>query len=366
MNAMKQVKAAIIGQGRSGRDIHAFSLGKMSDRFQIVAVSDPLEERRIRAEKELGCEAYADYRDLFKRDDVDLIVNASPSHMHVPVTLEILNNGFHALCEKPLARRTEDVDLLIDAAERSGKVLAVFQQSRFSPAFQQLRKVIDSGVLGRVVQVSIAYNGFSRRWDWQTLQANNGGNLLNTGPHPLDQALQLFGTDVMPQVLCRMDRANTYGDAEDYVKLILHGDGRPTIDVEISSCCAYPSFTYNVQGTRGGLKGSTSRLDWKYFIPEEAPEQQLITTPLNKPDGSPAYCGEQLEWHEKSWDISDEKGSNLFHTMAEQYYSMLYNTLTAGEPLRVTVQEVRQQIAVMQESFRQNPSFASNANATVL
>jgi scyllo-inositol 2-dehydrogenase (NADP+) len=147
--------------------------------------------------------------------------------------------------------------------------------------------------------------------------------------------------------------------------LILHGEGSPTVDVEISSCCAYPSLTYNVQGTQGGLKGSTSHLDWKYFIPEEAPDQQLITAPLNKPDGTPAYCGEQLTWNEESWDISDEKGSNLFYTIAEQYYIMLYNTLTAGEPLKVTVQEVRQQIAVMEESFRQSPSFVSNAQVMV-
>ena len=48
----------------------------------------------------------------------------------------------------------------------------------------------------------------------------NGGNLMNTGPHPLDQALQLFG-EGMPRVACFMDRANTLGDAEDFVKVIL-------------------------------------------------------------------------------------------------------------------------------------------------
>lgn len=77
-----------------------------------------------------------------------------------------------------------------------------------------------------MVQASIAYNNFARRWDWQTLKRNNGGNLLNTGPHPVDQALQLFGKDKMPAITCSMDRANTAGDAEDYVKLVIHGAGR--------------------------------------------------------------------------------------------------------------------------------------------
>ena len=180
-------RVAIIGQGRSGRDIHAYSLGKMPDKYQVVAVVDLLEERRIRAKEELGCDVYADYRELFQRDDIDLIINASYSHMHVPITLDCLNHGYHVLCEKPLARRAAEVDTLIAAAQENDKILAIFQQSRYAPAFRKLSEVIDSGVLGRIVQISIAYNGFARRWDWQTLQEYNGGNLLNTGPHPVDQ-----------------------------------------------------------------------------------------------------------------------------------------------------------------------------------
>jgi len=115
----------------------------------------------------------------------------------------------------------------------------------------QVQKVIKSGVLGRIVQISIAFNGFSRRWDWQTMQSRNGGNLANTGPHPLDQALQLFGKG-MPKVTCYMDHTdNSLGDAEDHVKVLLSGRGHPTIDLEVSSCCAYPCFVYNVYGTRG-------------------------------------------------------------------------------------------------------------------
>src|SRR5690606_21067162 len=115
------------------------------------------------------------------------------------------------------------------------------------------------------------------------------GNLMNTGPHSLDQALQLFGTDVMPKVTCIMAHANSYGDADDYVKIILSGSGRPTVDIEISACCAYPSNTYNVQGTLGGICGTVDELNWKYYKPEEAPSQHLITEPLVKSDGTPAY-----------------------------------------------------------------------------
>ena len=355
---MAQVRVAILGQGRSGRDIHGNSLLKMTEKYKIAAAVDENGDRRRRAEREYGCASYRSHEDVFERDDIDLVINALPSHQHVPVSLAFLRRGFHVLCEKPLARRASDVDELMEAAEQSGRILAVYQQSRFSPAFMQLRRVVEAGILGRLVQAGIAYNGFSRRWDWQTLKAMNGGNLLNTGPHPVDQALQLFGTDGMPGVLCRMDSANSYGDAEDYVKIILYGEGRPTIDVEISSCSAYPLFTYHIQGTRGGLMGNASHLDWRYYLPEESEPHRVTPSPLQQADGTPAYCREQLAWREESWDIDAEQDRDLFHAMAVSYYGMLYETLTAGAPLRVTLPEVRQQVAVMEECFRQNERFA--------
>jgi len=350
---MNKIRVAIIGQGRSGRSIHGRYFLSGQDKYHVVAAVDQLEKRRKTAEKLFRCDTYENYKSLLNRNDIDLVVNASYSQQHVPITLDLLKNGFNVLCEKPLARRVEEVDMLIEASNESGKLLAVFQQSRFAPYFKQVREVINSGVLGRIIQISISFNGYSRRWDWQTLQENYAGSLLNTGPHPLDQALQLFGTDIMPEVLCIMDRVNTFGDAEDYVKIVLKSKGRPVIDLEISSCCAYPSFTYNVQGSRGGFKGTMVHADWKYFKPDEAPQQKLIRQPLEAEDGTPAYCTEKLHWHEDNWTVPEEQ-SDMVLTMTKDYYDMLYKTLIEDTPMEVTLQEVRQQIAVIEECHKQN------------
>lgn len=360
---MKKIRVAIIGQGRSGRDIHGSYL-KTDARFKIMAAVDFLEERRRRAVEEHACDVYADYHDLFKRRDLDLIVNATYSHMHAPVSLEILKAGYNVLCEKPLASTVKQVDQLIAAARKSGNVFAIYQQSRFADYFVQVQKVIKSGVLGRIVQISTAFNGFGRRWDWQTMQERNGGNLANTGPHPLDQLLQLFG-EGMPKVTCFMDHTdNSLGNAEDHVKLILSGRGHPIIDLEVSSCCAYPCFVYNIYGTRGGMKGTTASMEWKYFKPSEAPKQKLTKDPLFKPDRTPAYCGENLTWHTGAWPMApDAKTKQAGYTPATavqsgptgQYYTMLYNTLTRGTPLKITPEQVRRQIAVIEECRRQNP-----------
>lgn len=350
---MKKLNVAILGQGRSGRDIHGACLKEMRDRYHILAVVDPLEDRRERAAREYGCAVFAGFGELPGPGEIDLIVNATPSHLHVPVTLELLNKGYNVLCDKPLARRASEVDTLVRASGQSGKRLAIFQQSRYAPYFRQVRKVIDSGALGRIVQISLAFNGFQRRWDWQTLQEYNAGSLLNTGPHPLDQALQLLACEGMPEVVCFMDRANTFGDAEDHVKLLLRAPGRPVIDMEVSCCCAYPAFTYNVYGTYGGLKGDTKRIDWKYYIPSEAPAQRLIREPLKNPDGTPAYCSENLVMHEGKWDLADEPKETA--DMVRLFYEMLYRALAEGAPLEITPAQVRQQIAVIEECHRQNP-----------
>src|SRR5437588_12689419 len=132
---MRVLRVAILGQGRSGRDIHGAHLSQASERYRIAAIVDPLEERRARAAAEYGCDTYADHRPLLERDDLDLVVNAAPSKFHVPLSLQFLEAGCHVLCDKPLASRVADVDRLIAAAEASGKQLAIFQQSRYSPAF---------------------------------------------------------------------------------------------------------------------------------------------------------------------------------------------------------------------------------------
>jgi len=353
---VKRLRVAIIGQGRSGRDIHANHILCLPRMFQVVAAVDPMANRRERAAREFGCDVYKDHRPLLARDDFDFVINATPSHLHVPVTLELFRAGHHVLVEKPLARTAKDVDRLIAAAKKAKRMLAIYQQSRFAPYFRQTKKVIASGVLGRIVQISIAFSGYARRWDWQTLTAWHGGNLLNTGPHPLDQALRLMDlpTDKVPEVFCHMDNAHFWGDAEGHVNLLMRAPGKPLLNLEISSVNAHPWGNYQVYGTRGGLQGTLGELKWRYYVPKENVRRRVTTVPIHNADGTPAYCGENLKWHERAWTVPKSK-SRLFHTLGMAFYRMLHKHITQGGPLEVTPDQVRQQIAVIEECHRQNP-----------
>ncbi|MBO5756157.1 MAG: Gfo/Idh/MocA family oxidoreductase, partial [Clostridia bacterium] len=103
---MKKLRVAIIGQGRSGRNIHgAFYLSDANSLFEVACVVDADEHRRALAANDFPqAEILSDYRELLGRKDVDLVVNASYSEMHYPISKELLEHGFNVPCEKPFGR----------------------------------------------------------------------------------------------------------------------------------------------------------------------------------------------------------------------------------------------------------------------
>ena len=117
---MEQIRIAIRGQGRSGRDIHGLHLKKDTERFKVVAVVDQMDIRRERAKEEYGRAVYADYKEILGRKDIDLVVNSLPSYLHFPVTKDLLEHGFNVLCEKPFVPTVEEHDILVSIAEEKG------------------------------------------------------------------------------------------------------------------------------------------------------------------------------------------------------------------------------------------------------
>ena len=198
----KKIKVAIAGFGRSGRDIHAVYLAG-DPRFKVVAIADALPERREQAVAEHKCKVYEDFHPMIDAGGFDLLVNATPTRFHVPCSLYGFEHGVHVLSEKPSAPTLAEYDRIISASKGAGKLFFPFQNSRFRPEFMKMQEIIASGILGNIVCIRTNWSGFGRRWDWQNFQYQFGGNLYNTGPHPVDQAVVLYG-EAMPKVFCRM------------------------------------------------------------------------------------------------------------------------------------------------------------------
>ena len=352
---MKKMRVAVIGQGRSGRNIHGkFFKSENNDFCQVVCVVEADEARRKKAAAEYGCDTVADYTELFGRKDIDVVVNASYSDMHYPITKDLLLHGFNVLCEKPLGRSYFECLDLINTAKKMGVVVAAFHQTLCTPAFMKVKEIIDSGKLGRTLQISLKYSGFARRWDWQTLQSKCAGGVYNTGPHPIGQALGLLGWPEDARVAySSLDTVLTSGDSDDYAKIIITASGKPTVDIEVISADAYTGdYIFKVFGSKGTLMATNSEYKMKYIEDFSAyPERPVIKTFLSDENGAPVYCSEKLEFVE----VSEKIEGSPFDIAVRDFYLMLYGAVMEGKPLTITPEMAAQVIGVIEACHAQNP-----------
>ena len=351
---MNRLMVAIIGQGRSGRDIHgAFFRSDANIYCDVAAIVEWDADRRERALAEYpGCKVYSDYRELYEDKNIDLVVNASFSDMHYSITKDLLEHGMNVIVEKPMARNYYECCDLIRTAKERGVLLAVFQQSFLAPYYRFAKETVASGKLGEIKQVSIHFNGFARRWDWQTIQNRMGGSVYNTGPHPLGFAVDVLDFDPELRVAySKLDLALTSGDAEDYAKIILTAPGKPVVDVEISSIDAFSDFNIKYQGSRGTLQCTTGAYKMKYIVDGENEPQPLQRETLKDSQGLPMYCGEKLITHEESGEFT----GSAFDEAVCSFYKMVYDNLREGIPMSVTPEMAAKIINVIETVHGQNP-----------
>ncbi len=345
-NPTPPVRVGIAGLGRSGWNIHANAFEGLPQLFTVTAVADPDTERCHEAAARFGCRTYPRVEPMFENPDVELIVVASPSHEHPAHTIAALNAGKHVVCEKPMAASLRDADDMIDAARRNQRLLTIFHNRRFEPHVAELRRIIDSGTLGRIVHVRAAVHQFTRRWDWQTLQQYDGGMLNNIASHVLDLMLELFPLR-QPQVIAHTQRVLTLGDAEDHCVLMLKPREGPLLYLEITNAGAYPQDLWLILGTRGSLRGDPLQLDWKVADFDRLPPRQLEpqTTAERR------YQRDQITWQEHQWTCPP--GQNINHHTHRRFYQDLYEALSQGRQPAVSAEGVRQLVAVLEQCRQQ-------------
>ena len=359
---MKKCKIAIIGYGRSGRDIHTRLLKQLPDLFEITMYVDGDSERQEMIKREMNLPVLTEYTSLYDHKEIDLVVNASFSQDHASISRDLMKHGFNVISEKPAAKDAVEFQTVLNTEKETGKKYYAFQQYRFSPGFAKIREIIASGVLGRIVSIDLKMDNFARRWDWQTIHNNTAGVLLNNGPHYVDWALCLMGFPQDVEVAAYFDRANYAGNGEDYVKLILRAPNAPMADIELSACNAYPVQLLLIQGTRGTLKGDEKSLLWKYFKPEETAPLVLDTRPLRNEKGEPVYCREKLNFYEESWtaDCGNQNPFEYdFNEKGLAYYRSLHASFTGNTDFAIKNEQVMLQMKVMGAAHAQNEKLFS-------
>ena len=351
---MEKLNVAIIGQGRSGKDIHGkYFLSPENRYYRVKYVVDKDEFRREVAEKIYpGCKTFENYEELFGLDDIDLVVNATYSEQHYQITKDLLLHGKNVLTEKPFARSRYECDDLIRTAEKQGVTLAVFQQTFLAPFYEFAYATVRSGKLGDVKQINIRYNGFARRWDWQSLQKKCAGSTYNTGPHPIGMALGFLDFDKDAEVVYgKLDTTLTSGDADDYAKILITAPNKPLVDVEISAIDAYSDYSIKIQGTKGTLKATPAAYDITYIKDGENPERPVIEDFLKDDEGNPMYCSEDLCKHVES----EKFGGTAFDIGTAKLYEQLYYKITEGRAMTVTPEMAARIISVIETVHATNP-----------
>ena len=351
---MKKLNVAIIGQGRSGKDIHGkYYRSEDNKYYNVKYVVDADEFRRGVAEEIYpGCKTFECYESLYEFDDIDLVVNASFSQMHYPITRDLLLHGKNVLVEKPFGRSRFECDELIKIAKDNNVTLAVFQQTFLAPFYTFTYDLIKSGKLGDIKQISVRYNGFARRWDWQTLQKKCAGSTYNTGPHPIGIGLGLIDFDKDAKVVySKLDTALTSGDADDYAKILIAAPNKPVVDIEISSIDAYSGYNVKLQGTRGTFKATPKAYEMTYIVDGENVERPVIEEFIKNENGDPIYCSEKLIKHVEAENFS----GTAFDIGTAKLYEQLYFKITEGKEMTVTPEMAAQIISVIETVHAENP-----------
>ncbi|HBY92596.1 MAG TPA: gfo/Idh/MocA family oxidoreductase, partial [Chloroflexi bacterium] len=190
------IATGIIGLGRSGWGIHADVISRLPDRFQVAAVYDPINERAEEAADKLSCTACASVEALLADPSVELVVVASPNRFHATQAVMALEAGKHVLCEKPFAVTLDEVDAMIAAAERTGKVLTEAFMYRHHPQTLKAQAIVNSGALGKLQFIRGAFTfTLNREGNFRLQKEMGGGSLWDVGCYPVNFARTLVGAE---------------------------------------------------------------------------------------------------------------------------------------------------------------------------
>src|SRR3990170_5906953 len=138
---MSGVRVGLVGRGRIA-DLHILGY-RDNPRAKVVAVCDAVAETAERRAREWGVERWCtDYREMLADPALDALELLTPHHLHAEMTVAALEAGKHVSVQKPMALNLAEADAMIEAAERSGRSLRVFENYRFYPPYVRAKELL--------------------------------------------------------------------------------------------------------------------------------------------------------------------------------------------------------------------------------
>ncbi len=200
---MKPIGVAIVGCGRIS-DLHQLGYRNRED-ARIVAVCDSSRRKTVQKAKDWGVsDVYTDYDELLKNPDIDLVELLVPHHLHCPFTIKAAAAGKHVSVQKPMALTASEADQMIEAAEKAGVLLRIYENFvHYGPA-KKAKALLDAGEIGAPVMLRMHINtGNSSKgwkiplsaWLWRFDEKKSGGGELvfDHGYHLFSLAYEMMG-----------------------------------------------------------------------------------------------------------------------------------------------------------------------------
>ncbi|MCS7460711.1 Gfo/Idh/MocA family oxidoreductase [Paenibacillus doosanensis] len=196
---MKPLGTAIIGCGSiSGVHLKAIAGLELAELKAVVDINESLAQK---AAAEYGCDYYTDYKEMLKREDIQVVHICTGHYLHAPMTVDALRAGKHVLTEKPMAENKASAMTMLQAAQEHPEVqLGVIFQNRYNPSSVRMRQAVDSGEFGKLQCMKGIVTWFRGpgyyETEWKGKWATEGGGvLINQAIHTLD-LLQWLGGEM--------------------------------------------------------------------------------------------------------------------------------------------------------------------------
>lgn len=281
---MKKIKVGIIGCGGIANGKHLPVLAKMPD-VEIVAFCDLIQERAEEAAKKYGVPnalVCTDYHKLLADPTIDNVRVLTQNAAHCRITVDALNAGKHVLVEKPMCITPDEAREMIEARDRSGKILAVGYQHKFDADVVYMKDEIADGVLGEIyfAKCRVVRRRGVPTWGVFTQKKEQGaGPLFDIATHALDEILYMMDNYAPKMVVGTMydklkdqpNCANPFGpwdvrkfDVEDSAFGFIVMQNGATIMLECSwllnTSESNGGVNYLLCGTKAGADNYTGKL----------------------------------------------------------------------------------------------------------
>ncbi|MCM4171592.1 oxidoreductase [Arenibacter sp. TNZ] len=339
---MKHINTALCSFGMSGYVFHAPFID-VHPEFNLYGV---WERTKNNAQvKYPNIKTFRRLEEMLADENIELVVVNTPSITHYDFTKQAINSGKNVIVEKPFTATLAQAEELIQLAKEKNVTLSVYHNRRYDSDFKTVKKILDEGWIGEIVEAEIHYDRFDPGLSYKVHKETptaGVGSLYDLGSHLIDQALVLFG---MPKAIyADLDTFRPNSKVEDYfdVKLI-YSSHRVTLK---SSYYVREIMPGNIlHGTKGSFIKSKADVQEAALQAGKIPGTQNWGAELDKEKG--------LLHTEKDGKIIREQVPTLEGDYMA-YYEGIYQALRNNKSVPVSATDGLNVIKVIEAAIQSN------------